>query len=87
MALMRAYIDKRTVTSIASNANTTYAHGLPGTPDTVLIRYVASQASTTAWVGGISALVDVSNVTIQNCGRGGSGNLELCAIAFHSIIQ
>ncbi len=87
MALLRNYIDKRTNATIASNANISFAHGLPAAPDAVQIRHVATLASTTAWVGGIAALVDATNVSLYNCGRATSGALEITSMVFHSIIQ
>ncbi len=87
MALMRAYIDKRTNATIAANANTTFAHGLPAEPDIVHIRHAATLASTTAWVGGLAAYKDATNITIYNCGRATSGVIEIVSVCFHSIIQ
>lgn len=87
MALMRVNVDKRTIASIASGGTATYAHGLGGIPDAVPIRFIATLASTTAWIGGITALVDATNVSIQNCGCAASGDIEVCAMRFHSLIQ
>jgi hypothetical protein len=87
MALLRFYIDKRTLATIASDANINFAHGLPTIPDAVAIRFVATLASTTAWVGGIAAYIDATNVTLYNCGRATSGVLEVSTMCFHSIIQ
>ena len=86
MALMRAEIDKRTIGGLASGGTATYAHGLRGAPDAVLIRYVATQASATGWIG-IAAPVDGTNVSLQNCGRANSGDIEVIAMRFHSLIQ
>jgi hypothetical protein len=87
MALMRYYIDKRTIANIAQGGTVTYAHGLPGAPDIVSIRMIATQASVTGWLG-ITAPIDATNVTLQNCGGGaGSGTIEVTAVRFHSIMQ
>jgi len=87
MALMNVLVDKRTIGSIASGGTSTYAHGLLGTPDAVHIRFIATLASTTSWIGGISALVDATNVSLQNCSHAASGDIEVCAVQFHSVIQ
>lgn len=86
MALMRVQIDKRTIAGIASNANTTYAHGLPTTPDAVRVRFQVDVTATHAWVN-IRAVVDATNITLYNCGIGASEDMEVCAVAFHSLIQ
>jgi hypothetical protein len=83
---MNVNIDKRTIANIASGGNATYAHGLPGTPDTVDIRFVATIAVTTNWIR-INARVDPVNVTLYNDGTAGSGVMEVCAMQFHSLIQ
>lgn len=86
MALMRVQVDKRTIAGLASGANATFAHLLGGVPDAVLIRFVATLASTTSWIG-IAAPVDATNVTLQNIGAGAGGDMEVCTLRFHSLIQ
>jgi hypothetical protein len=87
MALMTVNIDKRTIATIVTNANATFAHGLVGVPDAVLIRHVATLASTTSWMGGLAAYVDATNVTIYNGCSATSGVIEVCTLRFHSTIQ
>ncbi len=86
MALMRRYIDKRTIASLAADGTATYAHGLPGTPDTVTFRFVAA-VTATALHKHLVAVIDATNVTIDNAGGGVTGDFEVCAICFHSMIQ
>jgi hypothetical protein len=87
MALMRVSIDKRTIAGLASAGTATYAHGLPGIPDVVRIRFTnAGITATTAWVL-IRAPVDATNVTLQNCGAGAGTDMEVDAMVFHSLIQ
>jgi hypothetical protein len=87
MALMRNSIDKRTLATIVTNANAQFAHGLGVVPDAVLIRHVATLASTTSWMGGLIAVIDATNVTIYNGCAATSGVIEVCTMSFHSIIQ
>lgn len=86
MTLMNVQIDKRTLPTIASNASATFAHGLPGAPDAVDIRFLASIATTTNWIR-IVALVDGTNVSLYNDGTATSGTFEICTMTFHSLIQ
>lgn len=79
------YTDKRTQASIASGGTATYPHGLSRTPDTVFVRWIQTLA-TAAAVASISALVDASNVSLQNIGGVASPNMEVCAMVFHSLI-
>ncbi len=77
--------DKRTIAGIASGGTATYPHGLGKAPDTVIVRWIATLA-TAAAVASISALVDASNVSLQNIGSVASPNMEVSAIIFHSVI-
>lgn len=88
MALMRVQIDKRTIAGLASGGTATYAHGLGAAPDAVLIRFIATLAAAgaTQWIG-IAVPVNATNITLQNCGSIASGDMEVCAIRFHTIIQ
>jgi hypothetical protein len=86
MALMRAQIDKRTLAGLTTLDNVTFAHGLGGTPDAVIIRWIVSNATATSWYGA-NAVIDATNVTINNPGNATSPNMEVCTIRFHSIIQ
>jgi len=86
MALMRALIDKRTLTGLSTLDNFTYAHGLGGIPDAVFIRYIATLGTSTSWFNA-NAVIDATNITINNPGNATSPNMEVCAVLFHSIIQ
>lgn len=86
MALMRAEIDKRTLAGLASQGTVQYAHGLRGIPDAVFIRFITAATATTLWVGK-RAVVDATNVTIDNDGGAAGPNMEVCTVRFHSVIQ
>jgi len=86
MALMRVNIEKRTQAALTANQTATFAHGLAGAPDAVHIRFVATLASTTNWIG-VNAVVDATNVTLQNGGATTSPAMEICAVRYHSLIQ
>jgi hypothetical protein len=85
MALMRREIDKRTLAGLASQGTATFAHGLAGVPDAVVIRKVDATA-TLNW-NLIRAIIDGTNVTLQNCGSGAGADMEVCTMRFHSLIQ
>lgn len=87
MALMRYYIDKRTLAGLASGGTATFAHGLPIAPDTVQIRFLNAGATATGNNVNMRAVIDATNVTIENAGAAASDNYEVVSIAFHSIIQ
>lgn len=86
MALMRVEIQRTAVPSIAGGANVNFLHGLKTTPDAVLIQFVDSALVTTGW-HGICAAIDVNRVTLSNDGNRASGDMVICAMTFHSIIQ
>lgn len=97
MALLRAYIDQRQHTNAGSatagltaGANVNFLHGLPGTPQHVFIRYIASLnnggASVTDWWGDY-VLVNNTGVTVVNPGNVLGPAFEVTSILFHSIIQ
>lgn len=86
MALMRYYIDKRTLAALTSLDVATFAHGLNGMPDAVFVRYVATQATATNWIQ-VQAVYDATNVTLQNIGDGTTPALEVCTLRFHSMVQ
>ncbi len=86
MALMRVLIDKRTQAAMAGNASITFAHLLGGAPDTVDIRFITNIPTTSGFVG-ITAPVDGTNITIQNCGASPSPDFEIVSMRLHSIIQ
>jgi len=90
MAILRYYIDSRTIAGMAADATLAYAHGLPGAPDIVNIGFIdVALTATTLHVGnnGIRAVVDATNVTLNNAGGGASVDLDVAAISCHSMIQ
>ena len=87
MALMRYYIDKRTLAGLAADGTVAFAHGLPTTPDAVVIRLLNAALTATEAHVNIRAIVNATNVTLDNAGQGASDNIEVCSIAFHSLIQ
>jgi hypothetical protein len=78
-------VDKRTLAALASGGNTVYAHGLQKTPDTVIVRWIAS-IGTAAAVGNIAAVIDATNVTLYNIGSVPSPAMEVSTLVFHSIM-
>lgn len=83
---MGTYLDKRTIAGIAAGGTATYPHGLSKPPDTVIIRYLAIGATAASHIQ-IAALIDASNITLQNFGEVISPNLEVCSLVFHGIMQ
>lgn len=85
MALLGSFIDSRTVASFASNASASFAHGLPGVPDFVLVQGVGN--ATTA--GGIIPLVsaDATNVSLFASGSQSSPLVNVVSVVAHSIIR
>lgn len=87
MALMRVNIDQRTIAGLAPQGTATYAHGLPVAPDAVSFRFLnVGITAALAW-NQIHALVDATNVTLQNAGAGATQDFEVTAIRYHSLIQ
>ncbi len=84
MALLRNYIDQTPIASMASNANSAYAHNLATTPDAVFIRYSATAATNHNHIRVVMGAV--SN-TVYNAGAAASGNFVATSILFHSMIQ
>lgn len=78
-------VDKRTIAGLASGGTATYPHGLGKMPDAVFIRWIATLA-TAAAVASISALVDASNVSLQNIGSVLSPNMEVNAVIWHGLM-
>ena len=86
MALMGTRIDKRTIAGLASQGTATYAHGLPGAPDSVSIRFLnVGLTAALAW-NQVHAVEDATNITLQNAGAGASQNMEVTAIVYHSAV-
>lgn len=85
MALLGRYIDQRTIASFASNASASFAHGLPATPDFVVL--AGSGAATTA--SGVAPLwtADATNVSLFGSGSQSSPALSVTSIVAHSIIR
>ena len=79
------YADKRTIAGLAANASTSFLHGLSKVPDGVNIRFIAQQASSTN-VPQITAPVDVTAVTLQNCGSATSPNMEVVTYVLHALV-
>jgi hypothetical protein len=86
MALMRVQIDRRTLAGLAADGTATYAHGLGGVPDTVQVRFIVATA-VSALYRHVVAVIDATNVTINNAGGAACQDMEICAIRFHSMIQ
>ena len=84
MALLRNYIDQTPVGSLASNANSAYAHNLALTPHAVFIRYSATAATSH---NHIRVVIGAVSNTVYNAGNAASGDFVTTSILFHSMIQ
>lgn len=86
MALLGSFVDVRTIAGIAANGTSTFAHGLPASPDFVFaVGSVTTASSVSAYM--LNALWDATNVTMQNAGEGASPALRVVSIVAHSIIR
>ncbi len=86
MALLGTLIDSRTNAAVNSNASTTFAHGLPASPDVVHVVQISSAASATN-VTQFNVLWDATNVSIYNCGSANSTALKVVSVVFHAIAR
>lgn len=84
MALLGTLIDSRTIDTLTTGADTSFAHGLPSTPHAVIIN-CSTGAATSAHA--LNAVFNATNVTIQNSGRGTSPTAKVTTVVFHSIVQ
>lgn len=85
MALLSTLVDQRTIAGIATTATTTFAHGLPSTPDVVLVEQIATSATNGA--GGLDVSEDATNVTVRNNAAATSSDFRVTSIVLHSIIR
>lgn len=87
MTLLGSFIDVRTIASIAANGSASFTHGLPASPDFVIVFGNASLASATT-VPYETVFWDATNVTIQNGGSASTANpLKVTSVVAHSIIR
>ena len=77
--------DKRTIAGLAPNASNSFFHGLGKVPDMVNIRFITTMASNVS-APLISAQIDITGVTIQNCGATNCPNMEILTYTLHSIL-
>ncbi len=88
MASIGPMIDSRTLAGLASNASATFAHGLPGIPHSIAIRYMVALASSTNFsVGAVDSPADATNVTLRNSGFTTVPDMEIVTMRIHTIIQ
>lgn len=86
MALLGSLIDVRTIDTLAAAGTVSFAHGLPASPDYVLVIGNATRStnvSAFAWI----PTWDATNVTVQNCGEGASAQARVIATVAHSIVR
>lgn len=85
MALLGAFIDIRTITSALSTVINTFNHGLPATPDFVIVQGIGAVA-----LAGVVALpvwaADATRVTLAG-GGAVSPNIHVASVVAHSIIR
>lgn len=86
MALLGTFIDERTLVAIATDASTSFAHGLPASPDWVGIRETASSASSISHIN-VVPLFNATNVSLYNSGQRDTEALEVQSIVYHSEIR
>ncbi len=77
--------DKRTIAGLAPNASASFFHGLGKVPDVCQHRFITTLPSNVS-APLIAALVDVTGVTIQNCGGTNCPNMEVLTYTLHSIL-
>ena len=85
MALLGSYIDVRTLASIASNASASFAHGLPASPDFVLIELTGT-ATVAATITPYLHNFDATNVSLFATGIAMQPCRVVSAVA-HSVIR
>ena len=86
MALLESFIDIRTIAALAAEGSATFAHGLPASPDFVLVQGAATQSSNVS-ASMYNELHDATNVTIQNSGEGTGPILRIISVVAHSVIR
>jgi len=85
MTLLATLIDSRTLAAINAGANSSYAHGLPASPDVVFVYENTTTDSTSACK--IAVKWDGTNVSVYNHGECNSATLRAVAWVCHSIIR
>lgn len=89
MALLGSFVDSRTNAVLAAGgaggSTTSFAHGLPASPDLVVI-YETSTSNTTSG-DRLSWASDATNVSITNNGKMATEELNIVSIVFHSIAR
>jgi len=87
MTLLGSFIDVRTNISLAAEATTTFAHGLPASPDFVIVTGSATIASTVSAALSLVPTWDATNVTVKNIGEGTCPSIRIVSVVAHSIIR
>ena len=85
MALLGTYIDSRTFAALTTTQSTSFAHGLPASPDFIIIQQNATSATNGA--GGLAASSDATNVSITNNAGATSSTFRVVTVVAHSIIR
>lgn len=85
MALLGSFIDNRTIASIASNASSSFAHGLPAAPDFVIVQMTGT-ATVAATVAQPSYNSDATNVSLFATGIA-TQPVRVTSVVAHSIIR
>ena len=84
MALLGAYVDTRTIAAIAAAGSSSFAHGLPATPDLILVQENTTAASNVSAIKPY-AIADATNVSVFNHGEGTTQALKVTSMVIHSI--
>jgi hypothetical protein len=85
MSLLGTLIDSRTLAVIAAAGSFTFAHGLPASPDEVVVYENTTTDSTGSCK--IAVKYDATNVSLYNHGAVGSATLRSVAKVYHSVVR
>ena len=85
MALLGSLVDERDLDAIAAAGSYSYAHGLGGAPNYVIV----VENTTTNHTSCIKLAIkwDATNVTIYNHGTGVTATLHATAARIHSLVK
>lgn len=90
MALLGTFVDSRTLATIATSGSATFAHGISGGPDFVIIQPEGTAVASSASIPHPLAQFDATNVTVYNAGQANVGGVtayRVISIKAHSIIR
>lgn len=86
MALLGSFIDVRTIDTLASNGSVSFAHGLPSSPDFVIVQPVGAATVASNAAGNQLVSSDATNVTVYAGGLATPVSRVIAVVA-HSVIR